>query len=68
MSKPTHEELARRLRDAYSRGSVPPLRDGLDPVDADGAYAVQEINTRFWQAQGRRIVGRKAGLPCGRSS
>lgn len=62
MSKPTHEELARRLRDAYSRGAVPPLRDGLDPVDADGAYAVQEINTRFWQEQGRRIVGRKAGL------
>lgn len=62
MSKPTHEDLARRLRDAYSRGAVPPLRDGLDPVDADGAYAVQEINTRYWQAQGRRIVGRKAGL------
>jgi 2-keto-4-pentenoate hydratase len=28
----------------------------------DGAYAVQAINTRFWQDQGRRIVGRKAGL------
>ena len=58
----THDELARRLRDAYSSGAVPPLRDGLAPVDVDGAYAVQEINTRFWQAQGRRIVGRKAGL------
>lgn len=62
MSKPSHDDLARRLRDAYALGAVPPLRDGLDPVDADGAYAVQEINTRFWQAQGRRIVGRKAGL------
>jgi 2-keto-4-pentenoate hydratase len=50
------------LREAYSRGPVPPLRDGLDPVDAEGAYAVQEINTRYWEAQGRRIVGRKAGL------
>lgn len=62
MERATHDDLARRLRDAYSGGAVPPLRDGLDPVDADGAYAVQEINTRFWQAQGRRIVGRKAGL------
>lgn len=50
------------LRDAYTGGAVPPLRAFLGPFDADGAYAVQEINTRFWQAQGRRIVGRKAGL------
>lgn len=62
MSITTHEELAARLRAAYSGGAVAPLRDGLEPTDAVGAYAVQEINTRFWQAQGRRIVGRKAGL------
>jgi 2-keto-4-pentenoate hydratase len=58
----SHEALARRLRDAYGGQTVPPLRDGLDPVDSDGAYAVQEINTLFWKAQGRRLVGRKAGL------
>lgn len=58
----SHDDLARRLRAAYTGGAVAPLRDGLDPVDATGAYAVQEINTRFWEAQGRRIVGRKAGL------
>jgi 2-keto-4-pentenoate hydratase len=62
MTTPTHDDLARRLRDAYAGGPVPPLRDGLDPVDVAGAYGVQTINTRFWQAQGRRIVGRKAGL------
>ncbi|MEP7222615.1 MAG: fumarylacetoacetate hydrolase family protein [Novosphingobium sp.] len=62
MATPTHDELARRLRDAYSAGAVPPMRDGLDPVDIEGAYAVQTINTRFWEASGRRIVGRKAGL------
>ncbi|WP_447750125.1 2-keto-4-pentenoate hydratase [Sphingopyxis fribergensis] len=58
----THEAVARRLRDAYSGGAIPPLRDALEPTDADGAYAVQTINTRYWEAQGRRIVGRKAGL------
>lgn len=57
-----HDELALRLRKAYTDGAVAPLRDGLEPTDAAGAYAVQEINTRHWQAQGRRIVGRKAGL------
>lgn len=61
MSK-THETAAKLLRDAYGTGAIAPLRDFLDPVDVAGAYAVQEINTRFWQAQGRRIVGRKAGL------
>ena len=56
------EDTASRLRAAYAGGPIAPLRDALDPVDAAGAYAVQAINTRFWQAQGRRIVGRKAGL------
>lgn len=59
---PSHENLARRLRDAYRGGAVPPLRDGLDPLDAASAYAIQTINTRYWEGQGRRIVGRKAGL------
>ncbi|WP_176594609.1 2-keto-4-pentenoate hydratase [Sphingobium sp. EM0848] len=62
MQSPNHEDLARRLRDAYVGGAVPPMRDGLEPDDADSAYAIQTINTRFWEAQGRRIVGRKAGL------
>ena len=57
-----HETLARRLRDAYATGPVPPLRDGLDPTDAAGAYAVQAINTRHWIEQGRRRVGSKIGL------
>ncbi len=56
------DDLALRLREAYAGGPVLPLRDWLDPTDAAGAYAVQAINTRFWEARGRRIVGRKAGL------
>lgn len=56
------EAIAGRLRHAYAGGAIAPLRDALDPTDAAGAYAVQAINTRFWAAQGRRIVGRKVGL------
>lgn len=56
------EEAARRLLDAYVGGQVAPLRDALEPTDAEGAYAVQAINTRYWQGEGRRIVGRKVGL------
>lgn len=62
MTMLSHEAVARRLRDAYSGGAVAPLRDVLEPTDVDGAYAVQTINTRYWESQGRRIVGRKAGL------
>jgi len=62
MTSSNHEAAAKVLRDAYGGGVVVPLRAYLDPVDIAGAYAVQEINTRLWQAQGRRIVGRKAGL------
>jgi len=57
-----HETLAARLRAAYAGPAVAPLRDGLDPGDAVGAYAVQAINTCFWQDAGRRIAGRKVGL------
>jgi 2-keto-4-pentenoate hydratase len=55
-------ETAERLRAAYAGPPIAPLRDALDPLDAVSAYAVQSINTFFWQAQGRQIVGRKAGL------
>lgn len=56
------EVLAERLRRAYANGAVPPLRDGLAPDDADGAYAIQALNTQIWASEGRRIVGRKIGL------
>jgi 2-keto-4-pentenoate hydratase len=56
------EAVARRLREAYQSGPIEPLRDALEPGDAAGAYAVQRINTRYWQGEGRRISGRKIGL------
>ena len=55
-------KAAARLRAAYGREAVGPLRDLLDPADGAGAYAVQAINTRHWQDEGRRVVGRKVGL------
>jgi 2-keto-4-pentenoate hydratase len=58
----SHEIAAERLRAAYKGEAIAPLRDFLDPTDIDGAYAVQAINTRHWEAEGRRIIGRKVGL------
>lgn len=57
-----YEALARSLREAYGGETLAPLRADLAPDDADGAYAVQAINTAYWEGQGRRIVGRKIGL------
>ena len=62
MEDPKLAAAAFLLREAYVKGAVTPLRQYLDPLDAVGAYGVQEINTRFWECEGRRIVGRKAGL------
>lgn len=56
------EAAADRLRAAYAEGPISPMRDAIAPGDEAGAYAIQAINTRIWQAEGRRIVGRKVGL------
>jgi 2-keto-4-pentenoate hydratase len=62
MTDTHYEAAALRLREAYTSGAIAPLRDLIEPTDAAGAYAVQAINTRYWEARGRTIVGRKAGL------
>ncbi|UDQ91811.1 2-keto-4-pentenoate hydratase [Xanthobacter autotrophicus] len=41
---------------------MPPVRGRLRADDVDAAYAVQEVNTAYWQSEGRRIVGCKIGL------
>lgn len=51
------------LREAYRSGKpCAPVRDLLEANDIAAAYAVQELNTQQWLAQGRRLVGRKIGL------
>lgn len=55
------DSIAEKLRAAYRGSPIAPLVD-LDAADAAGAYAIQDLNTRHWVDQGRRIVGRKVGL------
>ena len=61
-ASPEHAALAARLRDAYSIGAIPPLREWLDAGDVTGAYAVQALNARHWVEAGRHPVGWKIGL------
>ncbi|WP_333605279.1 2-keto-4-pentenoate hydratase [Novosphingobium sp.] len=62
MSSHGFEAAAADLRKAYREGPIAPMRNVLEPGNGDDAYRVQEINTRLWEAEGRRIVGRKIGL------
>lgn len=57
------DDAAALLRAAADSGQpISPLRDRLADAGPDGAYAVQEANTRAWLADGRRLAGRKIGL------
>jgi 2-keto-4-pentenoate hydratase len=57
------ENLAKRLRDAAEQQRpIPPIRDELGAGGVAAAYRVQETNTRYRLAQGRRLAGRKIGL------
>ena len=57
------ESAALRLRKAAeTHQPCAPIRDLIAPGDVAAAYAVQEINTKYWLARGRRLVGRKIGL------
>ena len=56
------ETEAAQLRSAYSKGAIPPMRHIMEPTDIETAYAIQRINTRYWQSSGRKVVGRKIGL------
>ncbi len=55
--------LATSLRDAaLKRQPLSPVRHEMAGMGIDGAYAVQEINTRHALESGRRLTGRKIGL------
>jgi 2-keto-4-pentenoate hydratase len=56
------EEAAELLRNAYISGPVNPLRQFVEPTDADLAYKIQNTNTEQWLSEGRQIAGWKIGL------
>ena len=63
VSEAALQSAADRLRRAEdSRVSCAPIRDLIDPLDLNGAYAIQERNTIVRLASGGEIVGRKIGL------
>ena len=63
MSDNAINQTADRIRQAFASGKpCAPVRDDLPAGDLDAAYAVQNINTDRWIAEGRRLVGRKIGL------
>lgn len=63
VSETNIQQAADRLWQAWETG-VPadPVRDQIGASDVAAAYQVQDINTRRWEAQGRKISGRKIGL------
>ena len=57
------EEAAKALRAVYAGAQpIAPLRGMFDDPSVETAYAVQDVNTRIWVEEGRRITGRKIGL------
>lgn len=57
------QKLADALHDAALQHlPIPPVRDQLRDMGADGAYAVQELNTARYCEAGRKLTGRKIGL------
>lgn len=47
---------------AQSRQCIEPLRTTYPQLSIESAYAIQALNTRQRQEEGRRIIGRKIGL------
>ncbi|MBO6782636.1 MAG: fumarylacetoacetate hydrolase family protein, partial [Alphaproteobacteria bacterium] len=57
------DALATGLRKAGETGvACEPVRNSLPEGDIDSAYAIQDVNTKHWVDNGRRLIGSKIGL------
>lgn len=57
------DAVAAQLRDCHASGvAMPPIREAFPDATIEDAYRIQAVNTAYWQAQGRSIVGAKTGL------
>ena len=57
------EQIAGALNDVYlGAPPIAPVRERVGNADVDTAYAIQEVNTRRWLGEGRKLTGRKIGL------
>lgn len=63
MSDGTTAAIAAQLRDCYTNGTpIDPIRNAHPGASIENAYAIQSANTKFWEEQGRTVVGAKIGL------
>ena len=58
-----HQKLAEALLEAYeTKQAIAPLRNQMDNMTIDDAYAIQQIQEKHLKAQGGKLIGRKIGL------
>lgn len=58
-----HQQLADALLEAYeTKQALPPLRDQMENMTIDDAYAIQLIQEKTLKAKGGTLIGRKIGL------
>ncbi len=63
LSPETIAEQAMLLRACYANKScMAPIREAHSEATIDDAYAIQAMNTAFWEEEGRVVAGAKIGL------
>ena len=59
----TNEAIAKQLKSVYqTKETCAPIADVMETKTIQTAYDIQEINTKKWIVEGRKVVGCKIGL------